>query len=63
MKYLLVVVALCATVALAGPAPWYKWASPEADYQVCAQFPPGDDWKVVKGPFQDARCQKPGVPH
>lgn len=46
------------TLAWAEPAAWYKWHSPEADYDVCAQFPPGDGWVVVKGPFEDSACKK-----
>lgn len=46
-----------------GPAAWYKWHHPQADYDVCAQFPPDAGWVAVKGPFQDSACKKPGVPH
>ena len=45
--------------ALAAPAPWFKWSSPEADYQVCAQFSPGEGWRPIKGPFEDSACRKP----
>lgn len=55
--------ALVSLPAFAVPAPWYKWYSPEAEHQVCAQFPPAAGWKIVKGPFEDPRCLKPGVPH
>ncbi|MCG2577388.1 hypothetical protein LZ012_10325 [Dechloromonas sp. XY25] len=63
MKAGLFFVALCTSLALwAGPAPWYKWHSNAADYEVCAQTSPGDGWEIVKGPFQDSHCQKLGMP-
>jgi hypothetical protein len=43
----------------AGPAAWYRWHSAEGDYDVCAQFSPGDGWVIVKGPFEDSGCKKP----
>jgi len=49
-------------VLWAEPAPWYKWHNPSANYEICAQTPPGDGWEVVKGPFQDSQCKKLGVP-
>jgi len=51
--------ALCCTTLWAGPAPWYKWHSPEGDHDVCSQFSPGDGWVIVKGPFEDFACKKP----
>lgn len=50
---------LCCSTLWAGPAPWYKWHSPEADYDICAQTSPGDGWIIVKGPFEDSACKKP----
>jgi hypothetical protein len=47
----------------ANPAPWFRWHSPQADFEVCSQTSPGDGWIVVKGPFEDALCKKLGVPH
>lgn len=47
----------CAT-ALAAPAPWFKWHSPDVDYEVCAQFSPGEGWVAIKGPFEDSKCRK-----
>ena len=62
-RYLLPVgLALSVAAVSAAPAPWYKWHSPEVDYDICAQFSPGPGWEVVKGPFQDAQCRKPGTP-
>ena len=58
----LVCLALCTASAGAVPAPWFKWHSPEADNEICAQFSPGQGWVIFKGPFQDAHCSKPGVP-
>lgn len=46
----------------AAPAPWYRWRSPNANYDICAQNSPGDDWIKVKGPYEDAHCQKLGTP-
>ena len=43
----------------AAPAAWFKWHSPDADYEVCAQFSPGDGWFIIKGPFEDSGCKKP----
>ena len=51
--------AICSSALWAGPAPWYKWHSNEGDYDVCAQFSPGDGWVIVKGPFADSGCKKP----
>ena len=63
MKYvkpaLFVGIALFCTGLEAGPAAWYKWRSPSADIEICAQFSPGDDWVAVKGPFADSGCKKP----
>lgn len=59
MKLLALLAVLFITVtARADPAPWYKWHSQEADYEVCAQFSPGDGWVKVKGPFEDSKCNK-----
>jgi len=55
--------ALFCTALWADLAPWYKWRSRFNDYDICAQTSPGDGWVKVKGPFQDAHCSKPGVPH
>jgi len=40
------------------PAPWYQWESKVDGKRVCKQTTPGPDWKVVAGPFPDARCIK-----
>ena len=53
----------CSSLLLAGPAAWYKWHSPESNLDICSQTSPGDGWEIVKGPFEDALCKKPGVPH
>ncbi len=63
MKIAVFFAALCSSFALwAGPAPWYKWHSNSADYDICSQTSPGDGWEIVKGPFQDSHCRKPGMP-
>lgn len=55
---LITAVSLFCAAAWAGPAPWFKWHSPEVDYEVCAQFSPGEGWVRTKGPFGDSKCQK-----
>jgi len=50
---------LCCSALWAGPAPWYKWRSPESDYGIRAQTAPGDGWVIAKGPFEDSACKKP----
>ncbi len=46
------------SLAQAEPAAWFRWHSPQADYEVCAQFAPGSGWIIVKGPFEDSGCKK-----
>ena len=46
----------------ADPAAWYLWRSPHAEGSICSQISPGDGWVVIKGPYQDGVCKKPGVP-
>lgn len=66
MKRAKIAAALCAAfycaLLWAKPAAWYLWRSPSSDGFVCAQIAPGDDWEVMKGPFRDALCRKPGDP-
>lgn len=50
------------TLAEAVPAAWYRWRSPAADRDICAQIMPGPGWVIVKGPYEDALCQKQGKP-
>lgn len=54
---------LLAGAAWAAAAPWYKWRSADGDHDVCSQFSPGDGWVIIKGPFEDPACRKPGMPH
>lgn len=60
MKHIVAIstVALFCSTLWAGPAPWYRWHSPEGDHDVCSQFLPGDGWVIVKGPFEDSGCKK-----
>ena len=58
---LLVCTAWCAQ-AWADPAAWYLWRSPESPSAICSQLAPGEGWVVIKGPYQDGVCKKPGVP-
>ena len=52
--------AWCA-LAWADPAAWYLWRSPESPSAICSQLAPGEGWVVIKGPYQDGVCKKPGV--
>ncbi len=54
---------LAVAPAWAEPAAWYRWRSEESNVDICSQTPPGEGWVAVKGPYQDAVCKKPGVPH
>ena len=47
---------------LAAPAPWFMWRSKLDGKAFCAQTLPGDGWEKAGGPYQDARCQRPGIP-
>ena len=66
MKRMIQVLACCvalgATASWAKPAAWFLWRSPSADNFICAQFAPGEEWVVMKGPFKDSLCRKPGEP-
>ena len=59
---LFVCTAWCCSLVWADPAAWYLWRSPENPSAICSQISPGDGWVVIKGPFQDGVCKKPGVP-
>lgn len=56
------VAALASAPLAAAPAPWYKWASLNANHEICAQVSPGEGWYKARGPFRDARCEKRGRP-
>ena len=61
MRIALLLLAACyGTLLWAKPAAWFLWRSPSSDLFICAQNAPGDDWVVMKGPFRDALCKKPG---
>jgi hypothetical protein len=62
-RILLIAAALCCSLVCADAAAWYKWHSAESNFDICSQTSPGDGWVAVKGPFEDAHCKKPGVPH
>jgi hypothetical protein len=56
------VLALSATtLAVAAPAPWFKWRSLLTGEDLCAQVMHGQ-WEKVAGPFKDAQCRRHGVP-
>lgn len=61
-SFAMLAASLLAAPLLAAPAPWYKWASRQADAEICAQVSPGKDWYKVRGPFVDAHCAKRGRP-
>ncbi len=68
MRNRLCILALAGIAALslsasAAPAPWYRWQNTvNADMTICSQISPGDGWIMVKGPYEDAQCRKPGKP-
>jgi len=62
-RVLLITAVLFCSTLWAEPAAWYKWHSPNGDFDICSQTSPGEGWVIVKGPFQDAVCKKLGVPH
>jgi hypothetical protein len=43
----------------AAPASYYLWMSMFDGSRVCSQTPMGEGWKLMGGPYKDARCQKP----
>jgi hypothetical protein len=57
-----IILALLATAAIAGGAPWYKWQNSYDRTILCAQTSPGETWFVVQGPFMESQCRKPGNP-
>lgn len=48
-------------IAIAQPAPWYKWKSKLNGKITCTQTSPGDGWTKDSGPYKDARCEVPGT--
>ncbi|MBE2260594.1 MAG: hypothetical protein IAE88_17175 [Rhodobacteraceae bacterium] len=57
-----IVIALFCLTVLAAPAPWFMWRSKLDGKAFCAQTKPGEGWEKASGPYQDARCQRPGIP-
>ena len=53
---------VCCGLALAAPAPWYRWRSKTDGQTFCSQTPPGAGWEKSGGPYQDPRCRRPGKP-
>lgn len=65
MKAKLTTIALLAAFSAplsAAPAPWHLWRSDLNGRHYCAQTAPGSGWKMVGGPYKDARCEKHGKP-
>ena len=58
----LMTLTLACTVAFASGAPWYKWRNKADGSILCAQFSPGETWYVIRGPFMESQCRKPGKP-
>ncbi|MCT9813405.1 hypothetical protein N0K08_22470 [Acidovorax sp. Be4] len=50
------IVLIVSTLAQAGPAPWYWWASKLDGQQICRQTSPGAGWERASGPFRNPRC-------
>ncbi|MDR3055295.1 MAG: hypothetical protein LBU53_07830 [Zoogloeaceae bacterium] len=50
---------LPAALTHAAPAAYYLWMSMYDGSRVCSQTPLGEGWKLMGGPYKDARCQKP----
>ncbi len=52
----LVIAATC-TMAVAAPAPWYKYQSLETGRYLCSQVDPGPHYRRFAGPFGNAGCR------
>lgn len=50
--------ALACSLALAKPAPWFKWRSKLDGTLACSQTPLGQGWEQASGPYRDSRCEK-----
>lgn len=50
---------LLPAISHAAPAPYYLWMSLFDGSRVCSQTPLGEGWKLMGGPYKDARCRKP----
>lgn len=44
-------------VALAAPAPWYKYQSIDSGVFICTQVDPGKQFIRFAGPFKNAACR------
>lgn len=53
----LVIAATCA-VAVAAPAPWYKYQSLATGRYLCSQVDPGPHYRRFAGPFGNAGCRR-----
>lgn len=53
----LVIAATCA-MAVAAPAPWYKYQSLETGRYLCSQVDPGPHYRRFAGPFGNAGCRR-----
>jgi hypothetical protein len=58
----LILLAVLSAASFAAPAPWHQWRSKVDGRLYCTQTDPGTGWEKVGGPYQDARCIKPGKP-
>lgn len=58
---LLLAFGLASHAALAGPAPYHLWRSKLNGALACSQTPLGPGWEKSRGPYRDARCEKPIV--
>jgi len=56
----LVLLLLCAGLAWAAPAPYYKWQSKVDGSVICRQSSPGEGWERLDGrPYRDLNCTLP----
>ncbi|MET3717632.1 hypothetical protein ABMD26_003880 [Pseudomonas sp. PvP001] len=53
----LVIAATCA-MAVAAPAPWYKYQSLATGRYLCSQVDPGPHYRRFAGPFGNAGCRR-----
>ena len=61
MRAVLFALILCLPLlAIAGPAPYYRWQSKADGTVICRQTSPGHGWELLDGqPFHDLNCTLP----
>lgn len=53
-----VVIAATCAMAVAAPAPWYKYQSLATGRYLCSQVDPGPQYRRFAGPFGNAGCRR-----